>query len=349
MIIKFSKSICWVIVLLLLGTGCESKLATSVTSTASSPQTTSKGDLSADAMASLGSLEKLDDYPFYVMHYSGDYDYPHITSLEVSQPGLGCSLFVSLGELGDKLYGRNFDWEYSPSLIVFTDPSDGYASASMVDLSFIGVSLEEANELIEKPSVGRQALLEAPSMPFDGMNEYGLSVGMAAIPEEYLDDASYNPARPDIGSIGIMRLVLDHARNVDEALNLFSQYNIHFSGGPPIHYLLADRSGKAVLIEFYKGELVPLFNDAPWHLATNHLRCIAQGDGGCWRYRTLSSHLSIAQGILSEPNAMQLLSEVKQEGTQWSAVYNMSSGDIQVVIGQNYTQSYAFHLELHTP
>ena len=37
-------------------------------------------------------------------------------------------------------YGRNFDWEFSPALLLFTDPPDGYASVSMVDLTFLGIS-----------------------------------------------------------------------------------------------------------------------------------------------------------------------------------------------------------------
>ena len=186
-------------------------------------------------------------------------------------------------------------------------------------------------------------------MPFDGMNEYGLAVGMAAVPEEYFDDASYDPSRQAIGSIGIIRQVLDHARNVDEAVELFGQYNIQFSGGPPIHYLLADRSGRAVVVEFYKGDMISLPNDAPWHLATNHLRCIAHGDGGCWRYRTLSTQLTKVNGVLNVSEALQLLSEVKQDSTQWTAVYNMSTGDIQIVIGRNYAKSYPFHLDLRSP
>ena len=37
------------------------------------------------------------------------------------------------------LLGRNFDWYEHPALILFTDPPDGYASVSMVDISYLGV------------------------------------------------------------------------------------------------------------------------------------------------------------------------------------------------------------------
>jgi Flp pilus assembly protein TadD len=31
-------------------------------------------------------------------------------------------------------YGRNFDWDFSPALLLFTNPPDGYASVSRGDL-----------------------------------------------------------------------------------------------------------------------------------------------------------------------------------------------------------------------
>ena len=81
----------------------------------------------------------------------------------------------------------------------------------------------------------------------------------------------------------------------------------------------------------------------------NHLRCVATGDGGCPRYNLLSKHLTKANGQLSEKQAMRLLSDVAQEGTQWSVVYNMTTGDISVVIGRAYMDVYPFHLDRVSP
>ncbi len=305
--------------------------------------------LSKEAVTTLSSLQKVEDYPFYVMHFSGGYEYPRIDQANTTIPGAGCALFAALGPAGDMYYGRNFDWEFSPALLLFTDPPDGYASVSMVDLTFIGLTEEQAKSLTDLPISERTALLAAPAMPFDGMNEYGLTIGMAAVPDEYADDSSKDASRPTIGSIGIIRQVLDHARDVDEAKEIFGQYNIDFTGGPPIHYLLADPSGKAELIEFYQGKMVVMPNDVPWHLATNHLRCTASGDGGCPRYRVLSDRLSEAGGQLDSKSAMQLLSEVNQDITQWSSTYNMTNGEIQIAIGRNYTISHSFQLDLAAP
>lgn len=307
------------------------------------------GGFSPDEYSTLSSLEKVDDYPFYVMNYSGDYNYPRINASIQQQLDFSCSLFAALGKTGDMFYGRNFDWDFSPSMLLFTEPSDGYASVSMVDLTFLDISPGVSKNLADLPLKDRTALLDAPALPFDGMNERGLAVGMAAVPDEYIDDASMDASRPTIGSIGIIRLVLDHAQNVEEAVKLFDSYNIDFSGGPPIHYLLADPSGKAILIEFYNGEMKQLPNVDAWHMATNHLRCIAQGSGGCTRYRTLSQRLSSLGGELDPNLAMQLLSDVKQGSTQWSSVYDMTSGKIHIVIGNDYEHIYTFQLAVDQP
>ena len=56
--------------------------------------------------------------------------------------------------------------------------------------------------------------------------------------------APSDPRKPTIGSLRIIRVLLDRARTTQEALDLIAGYNIDFSGGPPIHYLIADRGSR---------------------------------------------------------------------------------------------------------
>ena len=300
--------------------------------------------LSADALTSLNSLEKLDLAPLYVMRYTGEYASPAADKAGL-QPRPACSLFSALDSQDNPLFGRNFDWEYSPALLLFTDPPDGYASVSLVNLGFLDLSSEDALQLIDLPVSERTALLEAPQVPLEGMNAYGLAVGMAAVPESL---ASSDPAKPTIGSLGIMRVMLDHARNVEEARVIFASYNIDFSGGPPIHYLLADRSGEAVLLEYVRGQLVAIPNDQAWHLATNHLRASAvPGMSPCWRYNLLEERLAALHGRLDPAEAMQLLDEVSQPGsTQWSAVYELGRGRINIALHESYSRVFTFELAM---
>jgi hypothetical protein len=291
----------------------------------------------------------VDDYPLYTMHYSGSYDRrassdgPRLTSTTPS-PVWACSLIAALGDATDMHYGRNFDWEYSPAVLLFTDPPDAYASVSMVDIAYLELGSAEASTLTELPLAERRALLQAPFLPFDGMNERGLAVGMAAVPP---GDMQPDPNKETIDSLMVIRKMLDHAGNVDEAVAIVRRYNISMSGGPPLHYLMADPSGRAALVEFYQGKLVVLSNDKPWHLATNFVRSAVNGnaEGQCWRYDAISRQLAKTAGRLSAQETMRLLEDVSQKITQWSIVYGMSTGEVNVTMGRRYGDTHTFHLD----
>jgi hypothetical protein len=302
--------------------------------------------LSTDEIATLNSLERVDEYPLYVMHYQGKYssELTNLSTQKISEVW-SCSLFAALGDEDNKLYGRNFDWQYSPAVLLFTDPPDGYASVSMVDIAYLGFDNKTEN-LAELSLATRQALLQAPYLPFDGMNEHGLAIALAAVPNSKMPQ---DPDKPDIDSLAIVREVLDHARTADEAVSIFSKYNIEWGSGPALHYLIADSSGKSMLVEFYNGQMVTIPNDTPWHLATNHLRVTAQGDGGCDRYAKIRQKLTNVDGKITFPEAAQLLSDVSQAGeypTQWSVIYGISTGNIEVVMGRDYSQHHDFQIPL---
>ncbi len=296
-------------------------------------------ELSKDEIATLNSLKQVTDYPLYTMHYYGAYaeisrtDTP---TYAADKFAWACSLFAALGDANNMLYGRNFDWNYSPAVLLFTSPPDGYASVSIVDIAYLGFATEEkATALLELPLAEREALLAAPHLPFDGMNEHGLAIGMAAVPETAMPHAAN---KETIGSLGIIREMLDHARDVDEAVAIMRSYNIDMEGGPSLHYLLADATGNAVLVEFDEGEMLVMPNEHPWHLATNFLRFSA-GDAPrsvCPRYAEIDEQLTQSAGHITTQEAMQILEAVSQPSTQWSVVYEMSSGGVNVVMGREY-------------
>lgn len=315
-----------------------------------------------NGVETLEGLEQVDDYPLYTMTYSGDYEatietmeaftgLPGVADPAVSyvEPELswGCSLFTAFADADSALYGRNFDWRFSPALLLFADPPDGYASVSMVDIAYLGYGGQAAYGLTERPLNELTALLSAPYLPFDGMNEHGLVVGMAAVPP---GNMQLDPDLETVDSLMIMRLVLDNARTVGEAVAIFQDHNVVMGGGPPLHYLIADASGQAVLIEYYDGKMVVLPNTADWHLATNHLRAaVAPGqEAGCWRYDQIEAELTRSYGHLTVQGALNLLEYVSQMGsyaTQWSIVYGIHSGEVQVVMGRDYQTIHQFHLE----
>jgi hypothetical protein len=320
--------------------------------------TAQPGSLTDAETTTLSSLKKVDGYPLYTMHYSAPFDLETLHSATISpldrvgsestshRPPANpwaCSLFAALGDPENSLYGRNFDWEYSPALLLFKDSPGAYASVSMVDLAYFGFSGDQAINLLKLPLEERRPLLRTPSMPFDGMNEHGLVVAMAAVQLEVM---TFDPDKETIDSIGVMREMLDRALDVDEALDILGRYNIRMNG-PALHYLLADRSGKAVLVEFYKGVMHVIPNLQPWHIATNFITASVEGDpaGTCWRYDTISRRLDQTGGKPSIQEALDLLAQVSQDITQWSVVYDMSNRAVNVVVGRQYdSQPHVFQL-----
>ena len=309
--------------------------------------------LSEDEVATLSSLEKLDDYPLYSMHYVGDYPSSVHAASPVRLPEIanqltpnacpgdwGCALFTALGDPEDRLYGRNFDWRYSPALLLFTDPPDGYASVAMIDIEYLGFGGDQAKNILDLPLSERRALLETPALPFDGMNEQGLAVGMAAVPPGEMQP---DPSKETIDELMVIREILDHASTVDEAVGILGSYNIDM-GSVPLHYLVASSSGDSALVEFYQGEMVVFRNEDPWQLATNFLVASTGGrtQGQCPRYDRISLKLQVTGGKLTSQTALSLLADVSQNPpqaqspTQWSIVYDMTSGEIHVVMGRDY-------------
>ena len=288
-------------------------------------------------------FRKVDDYPLYVLHYEGDYGFgEYLATGETPLVGYihvpGCTVFTAMGG-GETLMGRNFDFPSNPALLLYTDPPDGYASVSMVDLGYFGYSLSNL------PQEGDlDSLLAALYLPFDGMNEKGLAVGMAAIPEALAPTAE---GKTTIGEIQVIRLLLDYAGDVDEALTLLEEYNVEMTT-PPIHYMIADGSGESVVVEYIHGEMHVLREEMPYQVMTNYIIQGAQTglDAPCWRYRAVYEGLSGCNGVLSAGEAMDLLSEASQSSTIWSIVYDASTGEIHVAMGHSYENIYMFSLDM---
>jgi predicted choloylglycine hydrolase len=208
----------------------------------------------------------------------------------------------------------------------------------MVDISYLGFGTEKLSWS------DRLRLMEAPSLPFDGMNEAGLAVGMMAVPEA---GAPRDPRKVTLDSLQVIRLLLDHAASVDEAISLFEAYNVDWGSGPPLHYLVADVAGNSAVIEFVRGEMNVLRNEQPWQVATNFVisgKSQEEARSLCPRYRRASDVLQQAGGSLSPDEAMSLLEQVSQEITMWSVVYDMSDGQVAVAMGRDYGDVHRFKL-----
>jgi Linear amide C-N hydrolases, choloylglycine hydrolase family len=298
----------------------------------------------AAADRTLASLRRLDDHPLFTMTFQGSYDrlahLPEVeraTALAAARGTWACSLFSAA-----PVFGRNFDWDDDPALLLFTDPPDGYASVSMVDLSYLGFGRSSPPDQVAEAR--RRLLLAAPLLPFDGMNEHGLVVGMAAVEGATAD---LERDRPTVGSVRIIRLMLDQARTTTEAVAVMRRYNVDFSSGPPLHYLIADATGRAAVVEYVDGRMRVVWQEGAWQAAVNfHLTGTSeparQADP---RYRAISGELAHGE-VRDWRQAMRLLERVAQPHTRWSVVYGMRDGEVHLAMGQHYADVHTFHLPL---
>lgn len=331
------RAACALMLLLLMHAGC------------SSPSQSTTSAIPQHVGETLRSLTKIDDYPVYTMHFVGPYGIPAELVTEngsAPQPELSgswaCSLFAALGNPHGSFFGRNFDWEHSPMLLLHTNPEEGYATVTCVDFAY----LIEDNESVwynleDQPLETLYPLLEAPYLPFNGMNEHGLAIGMAAVaPDAYPSD----PEKASVGNLEFMRFVLEGARTAGEAVELIQDLSITDQGGPHIHYLVADRQGGAALIEYVNGELVVHQNLEAWHVATNFTVSLVEDDtvGQCPRYDLITRTLEDVEGVLTANRAMSLLYQVSQSNTQWSIIYDLSNLTIHMALGHDFDTIHTF-------
>lgn len=289
----------------------------------------------------LGSLKQISDHPLYELHYVGDYGFGQRAKqgarpsgwVQPALSGFACSVFAAAEGSGQRVMGRNFDWGPNPAVLLFTRPPGAYASVAMVDISYLGYDRQKT------PLTDPGALKNAPYLPFDGMNEHGLAVGMMAISHA---EGGNDPQKVTLDELEMIRLMLDYARNVPEALQLIQGYNVDF-GSVPIHYLISDAAGNSAVIEYLDGKPVVLPNTAPWQVSTNFLISVEKPQGAnssCSRYNQLSTTLARTNGQLGNTHPMDLLKGVSQANTRWSVVYHLATGKVSLVMGRNYDQVY---------
>lgn len=171
-----------------------------------------------------------------------------IIPISMEAPEVGCSSFTTIDENGNNLFGRNYDFASTSSLILHTNPGNGrHASISSVDLQFLGLG-DGINGLIDNLTA-----IAAAYAPLDGMNDAGVSCGIY-MSYQGPGDLSYSTdqqtEKPDLTSTTMLRMILDYADDVDEAVELVKKYDFHDSANSSFHYMVADKSGKSAILEW---------------------------------------------------------------------------------------------------
>ena len=293
--------------------------------------------------------------------------------MDIGESDIGCSSFTAATPAGDRLFARNYDFSRTNTCIVYTDPGHGrHASVSTVDLQFIGIDQDS----VPQGLMDKVLMLAAPYVPLDGVNDAGLACGIYMSfqgPEGDTPPTDQQTEKPDLTSTTMLRMVLDYATTVEEAVELISAYDLHDSANSTFHYMIADATGRSAVLEWVnatdstdtdgtKRELNVLWSDgAPYQAVTNYILTPGYYDGepeesmkGLERYEHLTAALEETGGVLADGGAaMDLLSQVgrrnwKQGGdtvTVHSVVYDLTHRTAVWVGNEHYGEpAYTYQL-----
>lgn len=312
---------------------------------------------------SVTTLKQIDGTDAFTMEYNGDYGldeflaqgatsdaevvefvsrhFLHGIPIEFELPDFGCSAFGAKTPDGAYITGRNFDFDDTPILVFKTRPKNGYASISTVDLEYLGFSAQRMPS--DVGLLDKALLLASIYAPMDGINEMGVTISVLKI-----DDA---PTRQSTGKPGIttstaIRMILDKAASVDEALEYLQQYDMCASANSSYHFLISDAEGKTAVVEYINNECHIL--NASY--ITNFLIAPVQHsaeDNGMDRYAIVEDALEESGGLLTEAEAMQVLSDARypensDAETQWSVVFNNTAKTAAYCFKTDYTQTYSY-------
>lgn len=260
---------------------------------------------------------------------------------------IGCSTITVKDPDGHMLFGRNYDWETCKTMIVHTKPDNGYESVSTVCLDFLGFG----EDWVPDADMGSRFMaLAAVYVPLDGMNEKGLCIAdlMAGDKVETHQDSG----RTDLTTTAAIRLILDRAATVDEAIALLEDIDIHSDIGSAHHFAISDATGKSVVVEYADNKMY--VTETP--IVTNHYLSDVEKQGtgseqSHARFDTLSNLYQQSSGIMTVQDVQAALAAVSQsnfdneyEETMWSVVFIPETQTAMFYYRENYQNAYVITL-----
>lgn len=352
-----------------------------------------------DKLEMINSIKNLDgEGRLYEMNYTVDYKLDDVLNSQITRPdqlfqyiasilydelptksasvsyGAGCSAFaVPERDRINYIMGRNYDFRHftedkksylpTSAILVHTAPKNGKKSISMVD----GLNLNYGQGFFENENSDFSLLMGVPYAALDGINEDGFAIGVLALTEEQTNQQQ--AGKPRIGTTVAIRLLLDRASTVKQAVEMLKGYNMDMrgSGNSNYHYFMADATGDYAIVEYTleEGKTEPTVMEV--FTGNDTLRCVTnfyvsptmvgRPDGwgsnhGRARYETLRNTLKDKNYSLNADDGMQLLKAVSQppteeltSQTQWSSLYNLTERSLRLAILREYGREYNFKVD----
>ncbi|MBO5266037.1 MAG: linear amide C-N hydrolase [Ruminiclostridium sp.] len=260
--------------------------------------------------------------------------------LEFDTGNFGCCGFTAGTPEGQRLFGRNFDYEETDTLIFYTDPKDGYASYGVTDLKFFDIGTKQGFDANSVPA--KALMLAAPYVTMDGINEAGLGVGILQLD---IDELHQDNGKPDLLIFAAIRGILDKCATVDEAIAFLGNYDMQSFLSRSYHLFITDKAGKSVIIEWTDEETFIVEDTACTNDVMSNNK-FYDPEWSCKRYDTIKNRLSEKNNILTKEEAMKVTSDVSMDkksfSTEWSCVYNLDEFTVDICLDRNYETVHSF-------
>lgn len=250
----------------------------------------------------------------------------------------GCSAATVAAVDGGFWTARNFDWDGDSDMVVMqTVPKNGYASVAASNIEFLGFGEDYA----PRSMMERMMLLAAVYVPLDGMNEAGLCVADLIVNDG--QTTNQMTEKVDLTTTSAIRLLLDRAANVEEAIDLLEGCDMHSDIGRAHHLAISDSNGRSVVVEWVDDEMVVTESA----VCTNHYvagtggRDITPMEDSLVRYDSMAEAID-ESGIMSAEQVEAMIASVVRRGTRWSVIFDRSRMEARYYLGGDFSVSYAF-------
>ncbi len=202
-----------------------------------------------------------------------------------------CTGISLKAEDGAVVYGRTMEWgtfDLNSRVVIFPRGQQ-----------FTGQTPDNKSGLTWKAQYGFVGL-DAPAMGeglvADGMNEKGLAVGAFYLPG-FAEYQAYEPtkASKSIGPGDVVPYLLSTSATVEEAKKALAKVRVtpvvaaSLGIAPPAHFMVVEPSGKAIVIEYLKGELV---------IFDAQLRVITNSPSYDWHETNLRNYINLSHVAL---------------------------------------------------
>lgn len=293
----------------------------------------------------------------------------------------GCSAFAVPDSTKQNYFmGRNYDFchtqvvngdtVYVPisAFVVHTAPKGGKKSIAFVD----GLNIGFGQGAYTDGKTDLSMLIGLPYTALDGINEDGFAIGVLSLNEP--PTTQTDATKKNISTTVAIRMLLDRASTVKQAVQMLQQYNMRMKNTDNkhnYHFFMADATGDYAIVEYTRDPSNP-GDSLPTRMevltGNDTLRCVTNfyvsptmvgtNDGwgsnhGKTRYFDMRNTLLSHRYTLNREQAMSLLSLVSQEAneadptsfTQWSALYNLTEKTVRLALLREYGKEYFFKIK----